>query len=292
MDSSTILESINSSINSLYSSLIHSFSSDTFEILDNITFINSDIINNKYFKNFLDYKSQSILYIVNSLLIAFLIYYAISFLFSHFFGNSVENPLQFLIKFTVCAICINFSYFICEQIINIFEIITNLIREYAFSIFSIDVSFSYLAKQLDKLYIKELTSSSAFMFSFDGILQLFITFGFFNLLFTYSYRYILIKLLILLSPFFILSFCLNSTKWLFKMWLKNFISMLSIQIIVSLLLTIIISLKYSFDDSTIKILYIGALYTLMKVSSFVKDFSSGFTTDITTNISSIKNILN
>ena len=142
MDASTIIESINSSINSLYSSLIHSFSSDTFEILDNITFINSDIINNKYFKNFLDYKSQSILYIVNSLLIAFLIYYAISFLFSHFFGNSVENPLQFLIKFTICAICINFSYFICEQIINIFEIITNLIREYAFSIFSIDVSFT------------------------------------------------------------------------------------------------------------------------------------------------------
>ena len=68
-------------------------------------------------------------------------------------------------------------------------------------------------------------------------------------------------------------------------------SMLSIQIIVSLLLTIIISLKYSFDDSTIKILYIGALYSLMKVSSLVKDFFSGFTTDITTNISSIKNIL-
>ena len=40
MDASTIIESINSSINSLYSSLIHSFSSDTFEILDNITFIN------------------------------------------------------------------------------------------------------------------------------------------------------------------------------------------------------------------------------------------------------------
>ncbi len=292
MDNSTIIDSINASINSLYSSLVNSFSSDTFEILDNITFINSDIINNKYFKSFLDDKSESILYIVNSLLIAFLIYYAISFLFSHFFGNTVENPLQFLIKFTICAICINFSYFICEQIINIFEIITNAIREYAFSIFSIDISFSYLSKQLDKLYLKEVLSGSALFFSFNGILQLFITFGFFNLLFTYSYRYIVIKLLILLSPFFILSSCLNSTKWIFKMWLKNFISMLSIQIIISLLLTIIISLKYSFDDSTIKILYIGALYTLMKASSLVKDFSSGFTTDISANISSIKNILN
>ncbi len=291
MDLSTLNETISSSINSLYNSLVNSFNGDSFSILDDITFIDTKILGNDYFSSFLTDKTQSIIYIVNAMLIAFLIYYGLSYLFSHLSGNSVENPMQFLVKFTVCAICVNSSYFICEQIVNIFDIITDCLREFGFFIFSSDISFTYLADQLNKVFLRENMVNTTF-FSFDGILNLFITFGFFNLLFTYSYRYILIKVLILLSPFFILAFSLNSTKWLFKMWLKNFLMLLSIQIIVSLLLVIIISLKYSFSDATIKILYIGSLYALIKATSFVKDFTSGFTTDISSGISSIKNIFN
>lgn len=75
------------------------------------------------------------------------------------------------------------------------------------------------------------------------------------------------------------------------MWIKNFLSLLSIQIVVAIIMMIILSIKYSFSDETVKILYIGALYALMKASSFIKDFSSGFTTDISTGISNIKNTL-
>lgn len=288
MDPSTIAETINSSINSLYSSFLNSINFNSYEILDEITFIDSKIIDNTYFISFLDNHSHSIIDIANALLLAFLIYYAISFLFSHFSGNPVEKPFQFLIKFIICAICINFSYFICEQIINIFDILTNCIREFYSFIFSSKISFSYLGNQLNELYFKEILPNLTF-FTFDGLLNIFINFGLFNLIITYSYRYILVKLLILLSPFFILSYTTNSTKWLFKMWIKNLFSLLSIQLIVSIILLITTSIEYNVSDATTKVLYIGSLYALVKCSSFVKDFTSGFTSDITSGISSIKN---
>lgn len=288
MDISSVTETINSSINSLYSSFLNSINVDSYEILDEITFIDSKIIDNTYFISFLDNHSHSIIDIANALLLAFLIYYSFSYLFSHFSGTAVEKPFQFLIKFTICAICVNFSYFICEQIINIFDILTDCIREYYSFIFSSKISFSYLGDQLKDMYFTEIIPNPSF-FSFDGLLSIFISFGLFNLIITYSYRYILIKLLILLSPFFILSFSTNSTKWLFKMWLKNFISLLSIQLIVSIILFITTSIEYNISNATTKVLYIGALYSIIKASSFVKDFTSGFTSDITAGISTIKN---
>ena len=169
MDYSNISELVNSSINSLYTSLIKSFDSQAFSVLDDITFINSSIINNKYFSSFLDYHSNSIIYIVNSFLVAFLIYYIILYFSSRFSGNSVENPIHFLLKLTVCTICVNFSYFICEQIINIFAILTTIIREYTFSIFSLNISFSYLSEQLIKLYAID---QNTLFFSFNSLINL------------------------------------------------------------------------------------------------------------------------
>ena len=75
------------------------------------------------------------------------------------------------------------------------------------------------------------------------------------------------------------------------MWIKNLFSLLSIQLVVSIILFITTSIEYNVVDSTTKILYIGALYALIKTTSFVKDFTSGFTTDITSGISSLKSSL-
>lgn len=242
MNASALTENINSAINSLYVSFVESFDSESLRSLDSIAFIDSKIIDNKFFSSILDSQAESIIYIVNSLMIAFLLYYAISYLFSHFSGNTIENPFQFLIKFIVCAICVNSSYFICSQIINILNIICNSIKIIALVPSLESLTFYNLHKEISGTLISSSTSSLS-LFSFNGLLFLFSTMGFFNLLITYSYRYILIKLLIILSPFFILASSLNSTRWLFKMWMKNFLSLLSIQIIVLLLLMIFTNLE-------------------------------------------------
>jgi len=292
MDTSNITEAVNSAVNSLYTSLIKSFNGDTIKTLDNIAFIDSKIIDNKFFDFFLNNQSHSIVYIAESFLLAYLIYYAISYLFSHFSGNPVENPFQFLIKLLVCAVCVNFSYFICSQIIDLVDIVGNTIKNIALESTTIRaLSFDYFYTELQQSFTLE-TISSMTLFSFDGFLYLFMTMGIFNLLLTYSYRYILIKLLILLSPFFILSASLNSTRWLFKMWLKNFISLLCIQLIVLFLMLIFSNLDSSLINSNTKILYIASLFSIIKASSFVKDFSSGFTHDVNSGISTLKNIFN
>ena len=291
METQNITNTISNSLNTLFTNLHNSLNDNVFQILDDITFIDGDILNHKYFSALLIDKANGIIIIANCLLFAVLIYYAASFLFSHFsLSKSIQTPYQFIAKFVLCAILINSSDFLCDQILNIVDIITDCIRNIGFSFFSIDVSFVYLSKELTSVFRSE-TTQLINVFTFDGILSSFMYFGFINLLFTYSLRYIFINILILFLPFALLSICLDSTFWIFKMWLKNFISILFVQIFISVILLIIMSLKYSFSDNTVKILYIGALFALMRANSFIREFFSGFTSDITNGISYMKNLL-
>ena len=108
-----IIEAINTILNTLFSSI----DNNVYSILDDITFINSDIITDSYFEKILGTStSNGILLISNSLLFGFLLYYAIKYLFAHFTYQQVERPSQFIFKLIIWGICINFSYFFIEQI--------------------------------------------------------------------------------------------------------------------------------------------------------------------------------
>ncbi|MBR3133673.1 MAG: hypothetical protein IKG42_06435 [Clostridia bacterium] len=258
METQNITNTISNSLNSLFSSLQKSLDDDIFKALDKLTFIDSDILNSKYFSNLLTDKANGLIVLANALLFGVLLYYACSYLFSRFsLTKHSQSPLQFLSKFVVCAILINFSGFICEQILYVFDIITDCVRQIGFFFFSINVSFEFWSKELHDVFLAETVNPMINIFTFDGILQSFIYVGLINLLFTYSLRYIFISILILFFPFAILSLILDSTNWIFKMWMKNFFSLLFVQIFISVVLLLIISIKYSFTDYTVKILYIG-----------------------------------
>lgn len=111
------------------------------------------------------------------------------------------------------------------------------------------------------------------------------------MLFTYAVRFIFIKILILISPFAFLSIALDQSKWIFKIWLKNFLGQLFTQLFICVILLIMFSFQNSFGETTTKLLYIATLFCLIKGSSFVKDFTSGFTSDVSTSLSNIKNNL-
>ena len=53
---------------------------------------------------------------------------------------------------------------------------------------------------------------------------------------------------------------------------------------------IIFSLKGVSNQISVKLLYVASVVCLMKASSFVKDFSSGFTSDVSSTLSSIKGL--
>lgn len=290
MQYENIVDILNSSISSLVNNLLTSIDTNVFSILDEIVFINNSILNDKYFISFFT-KKFSIVYLSEALLFGVLLYYSISYFFSKFTCSNFQKPISFIPKLLFSAVFIHFSSSICGYLIDFFDLITNIIREIGITIFSVRISFSLIYEKISLLFMSDL-STTFMIFSFDGILKSFISLGFINLLFTYSIRFIFIKILLIISPFAFLSLSLDQSSWIFKIWLKNLVGQLFSQIFICVILLIILSFQNSFNLTVTKLLYIGSLICLIKANTFVKDFTSGFTSDISSGLSNLKNYFN
>lgn len=276
-----ILETINTIIGNLFSSI----DNNVYSVLDDITFISSDILYDSYFEKILGTSSSNgILLICNSLLFGFILFYAVQSLLSHFTYKSVENPMQFILKAIIFGICINFSYFFASELIDIFSNITLAIRAIGENLFNKNICFSELILEINNFIS---TGSTLDLFSLDGLLKVSLSTSLLNLVFTYSFRYVMVKVFILLTPFAILSLILEKTSWFFKSWIQNLFSLLFIQIIVSIVLLLLFSMNYSSNNLMIKFIYIGAIYALIKANSIVREFVGGISTTFTQNVENL-----
>ena len=275
-------------INSLFSSLVSSINNSLYTLLDTLAFIDSSIIDDSFFeKVFGSGYNVGILAIANALLFGIILYYSYSLFLSSFTSKEIEKPYQFIFKIIIFGILINNSLFICKQIISINFLISNAIGEIGSHMFNIKLSFNSLIS--DVLVVSK--ENSFTLFSFEGIMKGTISFGLINLLFSYSLRYIIIKILILFSPFAILTLINNSTSWLFKTWLRTFLSMLFVQTFISLILLIIFSIgKYS-ASLLAQLLYLGGIYALTKSNQYLKELIGGISTDINTNFNVLKSFI-
>ena len=101
-DSSNITQTIIDTINSIFENLFSSIDNNLYSVLDEITFISSDILNDKTFENtFGTSTSNGILLIANSLLFGFILYYAVKYFMSHITYHRIENPFSFIIKIII-----------------------------------------------------------------------------------------------------------------------------------------------------------------------------------------------
>ena len=289
MNENNITQIIIDTINTILGNLFSSIDNNLYSILDDITFINSDILKDKNFENiFGTSTSNGILLIANSLLLGFLLYFAIKYLISHFTFSNVEQPHSFLINLILCGICMNFSYFLLTYFLDIFSNITLAIRNLGENLFNKEICFSELILTINSNI--SVNTTSVDVFSLDGLIKSILSFSLLNLVFSYSFRYILIKVFVLIAPFAILSNCLNSTSWFFKSWIKNLFSLLFIQIIVSIILLILFSMNFSSGNLTIKFIYVGGLFALIKANSFVRDLVGGVSTTISQNVHNFSKI--
>lgn len=274
-----IIETINTILQNLFSSI----DNNLYEILDDIIFINQDIISDSFFEKILGANSHNgIILICNSLLFGFILYYSIKYLFSHFNYNQIEKPSQFIFKIIIFGICINFSYFFIKEILSFTSNITLAIRGIGEDLFNKNICFSELILEINKSI--GISFSSLDVFSLDGIIKISLSSSLLSLVFTYAFRYIMVKIFILLTPVAFLSLILQNTSWLFKSWIRNLFSLLFIQIIVSLVLLILFSMDYSSGNLIIKFIYIGAIYALIKANSFSREFLGGVSTTISQNV--------
>lgn len=289
MDEQTInlTDLIFNSLNELISKLFSSIDNTIYSLLDDITFVTPDLLKSSSFQKILGTSSTNgILLICNSLVFGFMLYYAINYLISHLTYSKIDSPKQFVFKSIIFIAIMNSSLWICEQIINIISIVTDGLSSLSLSLFNTPISFSCFIDNLNKsIYI---SNDSFNLFSFDGIVKSFTSFGLTNLVFTYSLRYIMIQIFILISPFAFLSLINNSSDWFFRVWLKTFISLLLVQILVSLILILSFSINIGQDTIISKLLYIGIIFALTKANSYMKDLFGGISTTIHANLSGFR----
>lgn len=278
------------SINAIFKTLFSSIDTNISYILDSVTFINSDILNTSHFSSVFGHSSTSgILLIANSLILGFLLYYAARLLLSHLLITQTERPSSFIFKLIFFAICMNCSLFICERLIFFTNMLSSLIQSVGNDIFGYSINFSSLFYKINSLIVIEQNNFN--IFSIDGILKSFLSVSLINLAFTYSIRFVLIKVFVLIAPFAFLSLSNNATSSFFKAWMKCFICLLLVQVFIAFILVIIFSMDFNPNDSLSKFLICGAVFSLIKANDFVRQFLGGISTDISTGFHNLSAIL-
>lgn len=281
-----ITQIIIDTINTIFSNIFSSVDNNIYTVLDDITFINTDILETNYFKEIIGTTTTNgILIIANSLVIGFLLYYCIRLLLSNLAITQEQKPTQFILKLIIIIICMNSSYFICEKIIYLNSTISLAIRNVGEEIFKTDICFSSLVVKINSIiYIEE---NSLNIFTIDGLLKSVISISFFNLAFSYAIRYIMTKIFILLAPFAILTLSLHQTVHIFKSWLKCFLSLLLVQILVAFILLIIFSIEFNTNNLFSKFLICGSIFALIKANTYIKEFIGGISTEFVGTFSKI-----
>ena len=286
--SENITQIIIDTINTIFENIFSSIDNNLYSLLDELIFIDKDILNDNYFQKILGTSSSSgILLISNSLLLALILYYGVKFLLSHLTYEKIDRPSSFLTKLIIFGICMNSSFFIVELFINLMSNISLAIRSIGEDLFNQNICFSTLITNINTNI--SVDTSSINIFTIDGIIKGILSFSLLNLVFSYSLRYILIKVFVLITPFAFLSLSLSNTNWFFKAWLKNLFSLFFIQITVSIVLLLLFSVNFSDSNLFNKFIYIGGMYALIRSNSLVRDFIGGVSTTITQSVKSFTN---
>ena len=259
-------------INTLCSNLFNSINKSIFPELDKLIFMNADITETTYIKKIMgsDF-SHGLLVIAEFLLCAFIVFYAVRKFTTYYTGKDVESPYQFFVKAVVIGIITGYSLTICSGILDGTYEITQAICGIGKEKLGQKISFSTLINKLLGDDIKKFD-----LFSFDGILTTIVSISSFSLVITFALRYILTKVLVLLSPFAFLCLINKSTYGIFRAWLKSFFSLLLVQIVLALILLLPFAiLKEKSTDIFSKLLLVGSVFALLKSTKSVKEFTNG-----------------
>ena len=152
IDSTQLTDLITGTLNEIIDNLFSSISNNIYSIMDDITFISEQILSDPNFQKILgSSSSDGILLIANSLLLGFIIYYAIRLFFSYYHQSQIQRPYQFLVRIFLIGIFMNSSYFICEKIIALNHILSSSIRNLGEILFQKSICFSSLISELNAI---------------------------------------------------------------------------------------------------------------------------------------------
>ncbi len=264
------VDDILNSLNIISEKLFKSVEGEIYEVLDNIVIIGKDILTKEPLKNiFFENNVNGIIIIANSILLFIFIYYIFSILLSFYNGNKVENVYSFVLKMLIITLVVNNSYYICEQILSLMELLSNSINEFSKSIIKQEVTFVNLKEAI--LSIKDFMQND--LLSIDGLIKGVVSFGAISILINFSIRYVTVIFLVIISPLAIACASSNLSRGITTSWSKLLFTNLLEQIIVKLVLLIPLSYK-EVDSVMYKIILVGTIYILYRINNFTRDFTA------------------
>ena len=268
-----IINIVTNVLNELFSNLLSSIDNTIYSLLDKITFLDSKSIIDSNIESIFFSEKFNLLILSNILLTGIVLYHIGKIIFSIYTSSQTQLPYLYIIKVVIYGICMNCCLYITEGIININYLISEYLLELGNYLFKVSISFTSFTNIINNSI--SINSNSFNLFSLDGVIHSMLSFGFISILITYILRFILIKILILCSPFMFLCLCEENLNKYFFNWLKYFIVLLLNQnmVIIALYTPYILDFK---DNLYSKFLIIGVIYTIHKLNEYIKEFIGGF----------------
>ena len=254
-------------LNYLLEKVFKSIEGEIFKTLDKLTIIGPEILKEEPLKNIVfENKVNGLVIIANTLILFFVIYYVFKQLIGIYNGNKIESIYVFIIRIIIVCIIVNFSYYICEEILNIFRILGESIDTYASDLINKKVTFENLKDSI--INIENIINTD--LVSLDGIIKGIISFGSVSILISFSVRYVTVIFLIIISPLAFVCLSSNLTSGIFNMWVKMLIVNLTVQIGIKLLIFIPLAYKNQ-NDIIYKIILVGTISLIYKFNIFIKE---------------------
>lgn len=235
--------------------------SEIYKLMDKLAFLNSGFlgINSKgEILDKVDKMASAILNLTNIVMWGILLFYGFKSLFSYFLSKHVDVPWKFFVRMIVFGILANASFFICYTGVFFAENCTDYIRSY---VGEDKISFSFLEEHIATDLDNEQDEND--IYNMDFLISVFLYFITFFTAVCLGGRYLLIRMLILLSPLFFLFGGLKCSEKIFYKWCKNFFVLLFMQIFFCCVLGIVNSLNME-ENLFSQILICSCLFILCK----------------------------
>ena len=224
-------------LNEMCKALFNSVDKNAFKYLDELAFLDEskfktgielELIGNNIY--------EGIIGIAISILMGIALYYIVNYFIRKIINEEMENPYTFIIKSIIAGFFIIYIKDIVLFVISVNNIITKEILNLTQTFFNQRVTFeNILIKINETLYVQ---GEGFNVMSFDGIIKIYLVFGIINLIFEYSLRYVMIKIMFILSPIFVAFKTNRKMEYLYNNWVKGMFGLLFMQNIIAIILVI------------------------------------------------------
>ena len=261
------VQNIINSLNTVSQKLFKSLDNEIFEKIDDLVNVNSDLFNKSPLKDvFFQDKTNALIIIANSLILFYVIYFVFLKLISIYNGNKSQSIYMFVIKLIIVTVMVNFSYYVCREIVNMIGLLTDCVDGGLYDLLGKKVSFVSLKENIVK--IDDIINSD--LLSLNGIIKGIISFGSISILINFAIRYVTIIFLFIISPCAFICLSNELTIGIFRTWFKTLFVSLMTQIIVKFIIFIPLLYK-DINSMTYKIILVGSIYIIYKINGFTKE---------------------